>query len=148
MTPTQHSFAGGTTTEESGRIFNLLQIVSLAVLLVLICGFAARSVGLGWGTTLVLAWGSGIFGTLLVALSIFAVHEAVTQYSGVSVHADEASEVQAMIDEWDNDLASDDMANGTTFWFGHRSVLRKASLEASPDHQEVPEDMKRRLAGR
>lgn len=136
MTPSQTRLAGSAMPDEDERIFNILQVVFLAVVLALICGFAARSVGLGWSTTIALAWASGIFGTLLVTFLMFVVNEAVSQHSRDTFYMDDPDEIKAMIDEWDQDLASDDLANGTALWFGDRSVLRKASLDAAAQGQE------------
>ena len=136
MNPSQTKYAGNAMHDEDERIFNILQVVFLAVVLALICGFAARSVGLGWSTTIALAWTSGIVGTLLVTFLLFVVNEAVSQHSGSTFDMDDPDEVRAMIDEWDQDLASDDLANGSALWFGHRSVLRKASLEAAAEAHE------------
>lgn len=136
MNPSQTRFAGNAMPDEDERIFNILQIVFLAVVLALICGFAARSVGLGWSTTIALAWTSGIVGTLLVTFLMFVVNEAVSQHSHDAFYMDDPDEIKAMIDEWDQDLASDDLANGTALWFGDRSVLRKAASEAAAQAEE------------
>ncbi len=136
MTPNHADYQIDYDIREDDRVFNVVQIMFLALTLVAVCCFAARSVGLDWGTTLALSWGCGIFGTLLIAASMFFVHEAVERLKDPALAA-EPDTIEALIGEWDDDLASDPLANGTALWFGDRSALRDASDETPMDQPEL-----------
>jgi hypothetical protein len=136
MTPNHTDYQIDYEIREDDRVFNVVQVMFLALTLVAVCAFAARSVGLGWGSTVALAWGCGIFGTLLITVAMFAVQSAVERFQG-STQSYEPEDIDALVGQWDDDLANDPLANGTQLWFGDRAALLATAEDLSDREPEM-----------